>query len=576
MSGFVFVTVDPERATINMERPTLAFTKKGMLLTLEIRGSSYVLRLFANASHDPAQVLSQRDGGRFCTYVGTLIYHSRTGKQATAAILQDVLQNGIQCIDSAIGNFCVMIDDGRQLHVVTDRAGLHHVYRDRDLSLVTNSYISAASAVTGKTFQTQEVLEYILLGATFGSNTLLDEIKLHDSEQSIRVRNGVRESVSRGHNWTANVDCWRHLTLQERLCQALDTADDYYGQIARTYGERVTAALSGGYDSRLSLGLLLRHGVKPALFVYGPSTNIDVRIAKAICRGEQLELSHLDRGSRCSMEPDEYWNNQEDVFHGLDGLTQYGFACEPFEVSHRRERVSGGQIAINGGGGEIWRDFWKVPDRAMSAHEFVRAYFSGRFSGLAASACARIQFLRNLATKIEEIVGEGNVSLTSPVVQSLYARLRLRFWQGKNNSVDNHVGYAITPFSEERFSIPAMWIPLAAKRNGWFERQMIRRVSFSLARYPSSHGYDFENGPSAFERAKEMVTRNLPICMRAGRRRLSLRRSRFYFHSDRYVQARFGAGPLEVQKYVNLSQLGDTLAFSRALTIERMLRGEWV
>jgi len=33
---------------------------------------------------------------------------------------------------------------------------------------------------------------------------------------------------------------------------------------------------------------------------------------------------------------------------------------------------------------------------------------------------------------------------------------------------------------------------------------------------------------------------------------------------------------LGVGQFVDMSQLGDALSFSRALTIERMLRGEWL
>ncbi len=171
-----------------------------------------------------------------------------------------------------------------------------------------------------------------------------------------------RESV-----WNVTGRQWRDVTLATRIDQAIEVADDYYGQVARNFGDKVTGALSGGYDSRLNLALLRRHGITPALFVYGGAQDPDVQIARLICRSEALELQHLDRDSHTPLEPADYWRNQEDVFHGLDGLTQYGYACQPYEVSHRRERVAGGLLVVNGGGGEIWRDFWKLPDKADAA-----------------------------------------------------------------------------------------------------------------------------------------------------------------------------------------------------------------
>lgn len=578
MSGFFLSVPSPDvRASVVQQQENIrraAFAKKGMRLTLTQNANGYVLDLFANRSHDPAQALTRDASGRFCTYVGTLIYRGRANSEATAEILKDIEGGQLDCLDAAIGNYCLLIGDERGLQVVTDRAGLHHVYHTTDFSLVSNSFIATAGILPQRTFQTQEILEYVLLGSTFGAKTMLHEIELLDAENIIHVRDDSVRTILRASVWTA--DASRRETIPERLAQVLETADQYYSQLTRTYGDRVTAALSGGYDSRLSLAFLQRQYITPALFVYGADTDLDVQIAKSIGRGENLELSHLDRGSRAIMGPEAYWQNQQDVFHGLDGLTQYGFACEPYEVSHRRERVDGGQITVNGGGGEIWRDFWKLPDRPMSAEEFSRAYFSGRFDGLRSTISSPREFLSALGQKIGEIAGVKSGRMSPSAVQSLYARLRLRFWQGKNNSVDNFFGYAVTPFSEHHFSVPAMWIPLKAKQNDWFERQLIQRTSPNLARYPSSHGYSLEGGPNLFQIAKASITRGLPAWIRGRRRQQRIRHERSYYHSERFVHARFGAPPLEVERYFQLSRLTDALAFSRALTVERMLRGDWL
>jgi hypothetical protein len=364
--------------------------------------------------------------------------------------------------------------------------------------------------------------------------------------------------------------------LDKHIAETIDLADDYYRQIALAYRDKVTAALSGGYDSRLSLALLLRHGISPRLFVYGSAHASDVVIAKHICEREGLPIAHVDRDAWPRLEPDAYWRNQETTFHGLDGLTQYGYACAPYEFSHRRERVAGGLVSVNGGGGEIWRDFWKIPSGAMSAESFVRAYFGGRFSGLRHGKRDTDDLFDGIASKIRALVAVPHGKLESEVVQSLYARLRLRFWQGKNNSVDNHVGHAVTPFSEHRFSVPAMMIPVGAKRDGWFERQLICRISPTIAAHPSAYGYNFLRGPRLIDRAKARLVCHVPTPVRIARRRSSIQYSREYYQSQAYVSARFGNGPLEVEKYLVLSELADPLAFGRALTVERILRNEWI
>jgi asparagine synthase (glutamine-hydrolysing) len=576
MSGFMVCVRDAEELPGDLERGSAAFLRKGLLPREAIDRPNYHLRLFANPSHDPHVAMSMDDEQRFCTYVGTLMYRGMSGKRATEALLRSFMQEGVHCLKEAIGNYVLLVDDGDGLAIAGDPAGLHHYYESPDGRVISNSFLAVATTQEQHAFRTQEVLEYILLGAMFGENTLLEGVKRVDCVQWLRVRSGRVHHAARDTGWTSGDVAQAPVDARAKVTEALEIADRYYGQIASAFPGRVTAALSGGYDSRLNLALLLRHGIVPSLFVYGAPGDTDVQIAKQICQGEGLSLSHQDRGNRPSMEPEQYWENQEAVFHGLDGLTQYGFACEPHEVSHRWARVDGGLVAVNGGGGEIWRDFWKLPDRPMWAREFAFSYFLGRFSGLRASAISERSFLEALAAKIEDIVGAENRSLTSSEVQSLYPRLRLQYWQGKNNSVDNHIGFAVTPFAETCFTQPSIHIPMSAKRDGWFERQMLLQISPSLASYRSSHGYDLKTGPNAFERGKAFVTRHLPAGLRTRRRRMSLRRNRFYFQADKYIQARFGTGDFEVERYVNLSELGDPLAFSRALTVERMMRGEWL
>jgi asparagine synthase (glutamine-hydrolysing) len=577
MSGFIFKAGDSAGSDKNMHSAAgrEAFRRKGMPLAMTLHGKGYALDLFANASHDPALALSASEDGCFCTYVGTLVYRGVTGKDAMSLLLDEMRGGKLEALDAAIGNFCVLAETGAGFFVATDRGGLHHVYTDADLCVITNSFIAACAESPKRNFRSQELQEYIFLGATFGRHTLLDELNLLDSESAVRTLGAARQVVRRESVWAAGANPPVASTIDEHLSRTMERADDYYGQLAQAFGQKITAALSGGYDSRLNLALLLKHRVSPRLFVYGTPDDPDVTSAKRICEGEGLVLSHQDRGNRPKMEPDAYWSNQEDVFHGLDALTQYGFACEPFEVSHRRDRVAGGLVAVNGGGGEIWRDFWKVPGGSMRAFDFVRSYFSGRIGG-GAVGFSEDRFLRAIGEKVDEIVGSRGRELSAPEVQSLYARLRLRFWQGKNNSVDNLLGYAVTPFSEHHFSVPAMWIPLRAKRTGWFESQLIQRAHANLASYPSSYAYTLERGPSLPEVLKSALTVSLPTRLRAWRRRRECRRRRFYFQTERYVRARFGSRKMEVERHVQLSQLCDGLAFSRALTVERMLRGEWL
>jgi hypothetical protein len=328
-----------------------------------INHHGYLVLLFKNRWHDPQVSLSRSSAGSFCTYVGTLFYRGQTGKDATSALLSDLSNANSNCLTSILGNYCLIIGDADGIRVITDRAGLHHTYFTADLSLICNSFIGATQYLTNRSFLEHEVLEYILYGATFGTQTLVRDILLLDPQFEIRLNRAQRSLKDRDSVWESIPEANSRMGIEEQLNTAIQMADDYYGQVGASFGSNVTAALSGGHDSRLNLAFLRRHEICPRLFVYGASDDPDVLIAKSICVGEGLALEHIDRGNSKPLDPDAYWSNQEDVFHGVDGLTQYGFACDPDEISQRRQRVDGGLLAINGGGGEIWRDYWKLPDK---------------------------------------------------------------------------------------------------------------------------------------------------------------------------------------------------------------------
>lgn len=581
MSGFVVLERDPNMGVAEVERrlraATMAFARKGMTPSYSGNHGTSVVSLFANETHDPALAMSKDRNGQFCTYVGTLIYRGLTGSQATAAILVDASRGRSGFINDALGNFCLLLGDECSLRIYTDSAGLHHVYHSDDLSLVTNSFIAAACAGRSSKLGRQEILEYIVLAAVFGRQTLLKDCKLLPARGELLLAPSGRRISLREDPWASDVIPTKELSIEGQLAKTIADLDNYFSQVAAIFDQKITAALSGGYDSRLVLALLLRHGISPRSFVYGESHDADVRIAEEICRGEGIVLHHVRRGDVGTLGPDEYWRNQDLVFHGLDGLTQYGFACEPYEISHRHDRVYGGLLAINGGGGEIWRDFWKLPDRRMTPRQFVGAVYGGRLAGLYGSGKHPREFMDQLSLKVAETVGIGSATQMSPaVIQSLYARFRVRFWQGKNNSVDNHIGYALTPFAENSFAVPAMWIPVAAKRDGWFERQLILRVAPRLAAYNSSYGFDFLRGPGLTTRMAIKGKYWTPLWFRRLHRRISEPSRRFRFHSAEFVKHQFGEGRLEVEQYVQLDRLRDPLAFSRALAVERMLRGHWI
>jgi len=162
-------------------------------------------------------------------------------------------------------------------------------------------------------------------------------------------------------------------TMEEQQDVVADALLGIFRTIQRNFGGRVCAALSGGYDTRLMLALLRATGAAPALYVYGTADSDDVRVARDICRGEGLDLHVYDKSAHPRVDADGFRAALAAQFYLVDGLGPVGAVDDGADLFTRRRRAHGGNLQLNGGGGEIFRDFWKLPETPVGVEAFVRA-----------------------------------------------------------------------------------------------------------------------------------------------------------------------------------------------------------
>ncbi len=80
------------------------------------------------------------------------------------------------------------------------------------------------------------------------------------------------------------------------------------------FGDRVGCALSGGYDLRLILACLRRHGVRPRVYVYGSAAESDVVLASEIARKEGFPLAVIDKSDQPMIPPEEFRRHRAPQF----------------------------------------------------------------------------------------------------------------------------------------------------------------------------------------------------------------------------------------------------------------------
>ena len=164
----------------------------------------------------------------------------------------------------------------------------------------------------------------------------------------------------------------------------------------------------------------------------------------------------------------------------------------------------------------MFRNFFYLPDRPLSARDVARAFFARYDRRDAAGRFDEAEFLSAIERKILAALGRPGERgrLPRALVEQIYPRVRCRSLFGREISLEARYGAYLMPFLDHRVVAEAMALPLALKNAGRFEAMLIAAIDPALARHPSAYGHDFAGLPSRRHRFGEWATRLRPVALR--------------------------------------------------------------
>lgn len=462
-------------------------------------------------------------GDDFVAVAGTMVVDGKLGRPALEALLDD-FELPFTDWSRLSGHFALLVHKAGRTALLTDFFGAFQLFHDAGFDVVSTSFLATAGSLPRLGWSAQGVYEFAFNVFPVGDDTVFDEVRRLGPDVQVELGSHVvRHPVDKPLPSAATAT-----PLPERIERTAALLRSQADAFAGEWGDRMQCPLSGGLDSRLVLGLLRDRGVSPHVYVYGRPGMEDVEIARAIGAAEGFEVELFQKAAWRRLGPEEYAEQVDRNFHETDALvTDGGLFDNGGNAFARHARQQDGQLAVSGGCGEVFRNFFYLPDRPLRARDVAEAFFARFTTADTTDAFSPRAFLAAIEAKALHALGlpaDATGPLPRPLIEQLYPRLRCRAFFGREISLVARQGGYFMPFFDRAVVEEALTLPMELKNLGRFEAALLTHLDPRLARHDSAYGHSFDQPPTREHILSEWSTRMRPVRMRrhsyALRRRL--------------------------------------------------------
>ena len=457
----------------------------------KIVNKDFCISKFARTGENDENFIVGEDVSIFCT--GTIFYKNVTGKTGLENIAASLLQEKIQSVVHSLdGHYVLVIIDNkiRTINVVTDHAGIIHLYIIRDAE---DLYLSTSSRVFSKnfnvTFDIDGLSQYLRCDSICDSDTIYNEIKVLEAATIYTFNMDSPGNFKKEIYWKSPTSIQEDMSIKE--------ATDLWANTLLDVGKMITPGdiicdLTGGYDTRSLLAGLLpnvrTYNNLFSTFVFGPHNSTEVRVAKEICSQLDIDIMHLTLPDNW---PQLFYGFLKQALNYTDGEENLGnFASILYANQIKKKSFN---TSVNGmSGGCVRPFFWvqeltyeKKPaniDRFLNMRAFQYEFEVSVFANDWQKHIKKMPDL--LSKKYLNSIADMDLYHTYNTLQldNIDLRQRERRWGGRTISSSNQIIKIISPLYFKKCMETGFTIPPKYKIRDLLNRKVITKLSPKLAK----------------------------------------------------------------------------------------------
>lgn len=446
--------------------------------------------VFARINTSGVPIVVDPHTGSWLLAVGTWCHADGYASGAEGRLLQRYLAVGAQRLGCELeGFFNVVIGDARTREVclITDVIGSCHAFMRTTAGGIALAGSSLLLAGLGKVeLDPVACQEFVRVGVMYEDRTLYREVRKLGPATVFNFAHGALQTQQR--YWNIGELAQRRLNANEATTALWESSQVAVRKIA-SGGQRIVCDLTGGYDSRALVAVLLGAGVDFSTTVSGAPDSADVRVSCELAQltglphevqapGEALGIRHL--------------NDALTLTDGEYDVVEYARILQ----THRR-LMQRFDISLNGSFGEVARGYWwelLFPHTGARAPLHAELLARKRFAATDTGAALFAPALRvNLVAHFTGVIARLNADLsTAPNTLQMdhtYLMLRMQRWQGRIASSTDQLWPCVSPFLFRSVLEVMLCAAPGVRKRSLLVRKMLAQFQPKLARHPLEHGY---------------------------------------------------------------------------------------